>query len=69
MTDRVALLRGINVGGANNLNMADLRGLADRLGWSDVRTVLASGKLLFRSEFSPRFLANQMTTLWSARLG
>ncbi|MGR3565305.1 MAG: DUF1697 domain-containing protein [Heliomarina sp.] len=61
MTDRIALLRGINVGGANNLNMADLRGLAERLGWSDVRTVLASGNLLFRSEFSPRFLANQMT--------
>ena len=60
MTDRVALLRGINVGGANNLKMADLRGLAERLGWFDVRTVVASGNLLFRSESSPGFLSNQM---------
>ena len=61
MTGRVALLRGINVGGTNSLKMADLRGLAERLGWSDVRTVVASGNLLFRSESSPGFLANQMT--------
>ena len=61
MTDHVALLRGINVGGANNLKMADLRGLAERLGWSDVRTVLASGNLLFRSESLAGILADQLT--------
>ena len=61
MTDHVALLRGINVGGANNLTLADRRGLAERLGWSDVRTVLASGNLLFRSESLAGILADQLT--------
>lgn len=42
----VALLRGINVGG-KRLAMADLRRIAESLGWRDVATVLATGKLIF----------------------
>ncbi|HEY3339076.1 MAG TPA: DUF1697 domain-containing protein, partial [Propionicimonas sp.] len=33
---RVALLRGINVGGARKVPMADLRELATGLGWTEV---------------------------------
>ena len=47
---RVALLRGINVGGAATLPMADLRRIAEGLGWSDVRTYIASGNLVFASD-------------------
>jgi len=43
----VALLRGVNVGGANRVPMADLRVLADGLGWRNVRSYIASGNLVF----------------------
>lgn len=49
MTRYVALLRGINVGGIN-IKMADLRRVFVDLGFDDVRTVLASGNVLFTSD-------------------
>jgi uncharacterized protein (DUF1697 family) len=42
-----ALLRGINVGKAKAVAMADLRGLLEGLGYSDVRTLLRSGNAVF----------------------
>ena len=48
MVDKqVALLRGINVGKAKRIAMADLRALFESLGHSDVRTVLNSGNVVF----------------------
>lgn len=44
-----ALLRAINVGGRNSVAMADLRDLFIELGFADVRSVLQSGNILFRS--------------------
>jgi len=44
---RVALLRGINVGKAKRVAMADLRKLVAGLGYGDVRTLLASGNVVF----------------------
>ena len=49
----IALLRGINVGGHASVPMADLRELVTSLGFSDVRTLLQSGNLLFRTEQQP----------------
>ena len=46
-TRRLALLRGINVGGRNKVPMAELRALASGLGYADVATYIASGNLLF----------------------
>lgn len=43
----VALLRGINVGRAKRVGMADLRSVFERLGLSDVRTLLNSGNVVF----------------------
>ena len=43
----VALVRGINVGKAKRVAMADLRALVEGLGYADVRTVLNSGNLVF----------------------
>jgi uncharacterized protein (DUF1697 family) len=43
----VALLRGINVGTAKRVAMADLRELMIGLGFSDVRTLLNSGNVIF----------------------
>ncbi|MDN3247119.1 DUF1697 domain-containing protein [Streptomyces sp. ZSW22] len=50
MTTRyAALLRGINVGGAKKLPMADLRALLEELGHGAVRTHLQSGQAVFAS--------------------
>lgn len=50
MSERyVALLRGINVGRAKRVSMADLRALVEGLGGSDVRTLLNSGNVVFGS--------------------
>ncbi|HXW07446.1 MAG TPA: DUF1697 domain-containing protein [Vicinamibacterales bacterium] len=43
----VALLRGINVGKAKRVAMADLRQIVAELGCQDVRTLLNSGNVVF----------------------
>ncbi len=51
MTTRyAALLRGINVGGAKKVPMAELRTLMEGLGHGDVRTYLQSGNAVFSSD-------------------
>ncbi|MGH2774155.1 MAG: DUF1697 domain-containing protein [Actinomycetota bacterium] len=47
MTTYLALLRGINVGGANKVPMRELRTLFEDLGYGNVRTYLQSGNVLF----------------------
>lgn len=47
MTPRVMLLRGINVGGANRLRMADLEALLHDLGARGVASHIQSGNLVF----------------------
>jgi uncharacterized protein (DUF1697 family) len=44
---RVALLRGVNMGNAKRVAMADLRRLVEALGFGDVRTLLNSGNVVF----------------------
>jgi uncharacterized protein (DUF1697 family) len=48
-----ALLRGINVGGAKRIAMADLRRWLEDLGWRNVRTLLASGNIVFEPPAQP----------------
>ena len=52
MTSYIALLRAVNVGGTGKLPMVDLRAMAVGLGYSKVRTFIASGNLLFDSLLS-----------------
>ena len=49
----VALLRGINVGRAKRVAMADLRDLVAGLGHADVRTLLNSGNVVFSGRSAP----------------
>lgn len=44
---RIALLRGINVGRAKRVAMADLRAIVEGLGYRQVRTLLNSGNVVF----------------------
>ena len=50
MNRYVALLRGINVGRAKRVAMADLRGMMGTLGHANVRTVLNSGNAVFDAQ-------------------
>ena len=43
----IALLRGINVGKAKRIAMADLRELVEKLGYRDVKTILNSGNIVY----------------------
>jgi uncharacterized protein (DUF1697 family) len=49
MTEYVALLRGVNVNGIN-IKMAELKKVLSQAGLQDVRTLLASGNVVFGSE-------------------
>lgn len=47
MKTNLALLRGINVGGNNKIEMAKLKKTFERLGLANVRTFIASGNVIF----------------------
>lgn len=53
MTVYVAFLRGVNVGG-NTLKMADVKQTFEDTGFTDVRTILASGNVVFTSDRTDR---------------
>lgn len=46
----IALLRGINISGKNRVPMAELKAGVEELGFSDVKTYLNSGNVLFSSD-------------------
>ncbi len=46
----IALLRGVNISGKNKVPMAELKLGFESLGFSDVRTWLNSGNVVFSSE-------------------
>jgi uncharacterized protein (DUF1697 family) len=47
MARYVALLRGINVGGNKKVPMAELRAMTESMGFTDVKTLLQSGNMVF----------------------
>jgi uncharacterized protein (DUF1697 family) len=71
MPDRhVALLRGINVGRAKRVAMADLRALVEGLGYDDVRTLLNSGNVIFTaSRTAPGTAAGRIEEALATELG
>jgi uncharacterized protein (DUF1697 family) len=59
----IALLRGVNVGKAKRVPMADFRRLLERLGYGGVVTLLNSGNAVFRvARGTPSKLAADITT-------
>ena len=66
----VALLRGINVGNAKRVAMADLRALVGKLGYRDVRTLLNSGNIVFTGPSALQVaVAARIEAALSRRLG
>lgn len=60
MTDFVALLRAVNVAGTGKLPMSDLKRIGELCGFGQVRTFIASGNLLFKSELSEDEVARKI---------
>jgi uncharacterized protein (DUF1697 family) len=66
----VALLRGINVGTAKRVAMADLRALVEGLGYTDVATLLNSGNVVFSAmKIDPQKAASRIQRAVEAKLG
>lgn len=60
----VALLRGVNVGGKNNLSMSSLKANLVRAGFQNVTTYINSGNVIFTSsEADPRELEAKIERL------
>jgi uncharacterized protein (DUF1697 family) len=66
----VALLRGINLGRAKRVAMADLRELLGAAGYTDIRTHLNSGNVLFTGDDAdPAEHAQRIEAAITERLG
>ena len=65
----VLLLRGVNVGGAGRLPMADLRGLLEELGCVAVETYIQSGNAVFRFAGQSAVLAEAIAERIAERFG
>src|SRR5204862_2732684 len=70
MTTYIGLLRGINLAGNKMVAMADLRDMITSLGFSDVKTLLQSGNVVFRGPAkSPAKLEARLEAALEKRLG
>ena len=70
MTTYIGLLRGINVGGNKMVAMADLRDMMTKIGFSDVKTVLQSGNVVFGGAAkAPARIESQLEAEFEKRLG
>lgn len=50
MNTKIAILRGINVGGKRKILMADLKALCEELGLEQIKTYIQSGNVIFNSK-------------------
>lgn len=69
MGSYIALLRGINVGGHNKLPMAGLRETCAELGWTEVRTFIQSGNVVFDAAGKTAALEEALEKAIAARFG
>jgi uncharacterized protein (DUF1697 family) len=66
----VALFRGINVGKAKRIAMADLRARLAKLGFSEIQTLLNSGNAVFTgADEAPQALAARLRVAVAKKLG
>ena len=67
---QAALLRGVNVGTAKRVAMTDLRALVESLGYTDVRTLLNSGNVVYTAPgVAPATAAARIEEELNAHLG
>jgi uncharacterized protein (DUF1697 family) len=67
---QIALLRGINVGRAKRVAMADLRAMMEDLGFRDVKTLLNSGNVVYTAgRDDPRKVGTRIEKALAAAVG
>jgi uncharacterized protein (DUF1697 family) len=69
MANRIALLRGINIGPRQRVKMPELRALLEDLGHTDVETLVQSGNVVFSSRAKPATLEKQLEEEIEKQLG
>ena len=69
MANRIALLRGINLGSTNRVAMPELRALIEELGHTDVATLVQSGNVVFTARAKPATLEKQLSEAIEDKLG
>lgn len=65
----IALIRGINLGRAKRVAMADLRAALGRLGFQRVRTLLNSGNVVFETSLSTKRAAAAIELAMEKEIG
>lgn len=65
----IALLRAVNVGGTGKLAMSDLKSLCEAAGFTQVRTYIASGNVVFHSPQPAAKVQAELERRVSAQLG
>jgi uncharacterized protein (DUF1697 family) len=72
MPNHIALLRGINLGGRNNIAMTDLRAVISELGHRHVTTYIQSGNVVFTAAdmaAGTTAMADEISAAIAAKLG
>jgi uncharacterized protein (DUF1697 family) len=69
MPTHIALLRAVNVGGTGKLPMAELRTRCTALGFSNVRTYIASGNVVLESKLAAPKVKAMLEALLLEMLG
>ncbi len=69
MSTYVALLRAVNVGGTGKLLMSELRDMCESIGFTSVRTYIASGNVVFSSRLSESSVKTQLERRLEAYAG
>ncbi len=65
----IALLRAVNVGGTSSLPMAELKATCEGLGFTDVKTYIQSGNVLFRSDETEKTVEEKLDEALGQKMG
>src|SRR3954469_24013165 len=69
MARQIALLRGINLGPHRRVKMAELRALCERLGYTEVQTLLQSGNVVLETRKQPATVERELHEAIDKELG
>lgn len=69
MTTFIALLRAVNVGGTGKLPMTELKALCEAAGFTNVRTYIASGNVVFDSDLTEKAVSKKLAASLDAYAG
>ena len=69
MTAYIALLKAINVGGTGKMPMTDLKALCEDAGFESVKTYIASGNVVFKSDLTAKAVKAELEARVEAYFG